>query len=149
MKPSSLGKPIKVWYKALPLAPKILWPILEVRFSLDGKSLPQAILSLVDSGASISILRPDVAEILGFAQKQLGVPQRGTSVSGVYRSWKIPKPIEVNIYGHMFSFHFEVIDNPGLVWPCILGGDSIFQVSRIDFLKFKGYFELKFRQDLY
>lgn len=35
-----------------------------------------------------------------------------------------------------------------LIWPCILGEDSIFQVSKLDFQKFKGYFEIRFRQDI-
>jgi len=43
---------------------------------------------------------------------------------------------------------FEVIDNNDLIWPCILGEDSIFEISKLDFSKFKGYFEIKFRKDL-
>lgn len=55
----------------------------------------------------------------------------------------------VNIYGHNFSFAFEVTDNSNLVWPCILGEDSIFQVAKIDFQKYKGFFEIRFRRDLH
>ncbi len=44
--------------------------------------------------------------------------------------------------------HPEIIDNPNLIWPPILGEDTIFQVSRLDFQKFKGYLEIRFRQDI-
>ena len=149
MTQAQLQIPIKVWYKPLPLLPNIRWPILEVLLSSNNIVLPQPVLSLVDSGASMSILHTDLANIFGFTQSNLGRPITATSVSGSYKSWRIPKPIEVNIYGHSFSFTFEVTDNPNLVWPCILGEDSIFQVARIDFQKYKGFFEIRFRQDLH
>ncbi len=141
--------PIKIWYKPLPKLPQISWPIIDIKLSHKSISLPQAVLALVDSGANKSILHQDVADILGFDLKKLGLPAGGgTSVSGGYRSWNLPDPVDVYIYGFSVPVNFQVIDNPGLIWPCILGEDSIFQIARLDFRKFKGYFEMQFRQDL-
>lgn len=149
MKPIQLAMPIKIWYKPLPGFPETFWPIIDIKFTYQNKSLPQSILALVDSGASHSILHPEIAEALGFDQKKLEIPEyEGTSVSGLYKSWMLPDPLDVSIYDHLFSFKFSVIDNPNLIWPCILGEDSIFQVAKLDFQKFKGYFEINFRQDI-
>ncbi len=149
MKPIELATPIKVWYKALPKFPKIIWPIIDVGLAFKNKSLQQPVLSLVDSGANFSILHPEVAEILGFDLKKLGEPKLpGFSVSGLYKSWVLPEPIGVEIYGYNFNFRFSVIDNPNLIWGCILGEDSIFEVARLDFQKFKDHFEIRFRKDL-
>ena len=149
MTQAELQMPIKVWYKPLPKVSNIRWPILDILLSSDNIVLPQPVLSLVDSGASISILHTDLASVFGFTQSNLGRPTTATSVSGSFKSWRIPKPIGVNIYGHNFSFAFEITDNPNLVWPCILGEDSIFQVAKIDFQKYKGFFEIRFRQDIH
>ena len=144
-----LSSPIKIWYEAIPDTPRIRWPIVDLRMAYHGKELPQSTFGLVDSGASISILHLHIAEILGIDLVKLGRPEfTGQSVSGSYKSWVLPKPVRVNIYGYEFDFRFEVIDNPRLSWPCILGEDSIFQVARIDFQKFKGFFEVRFRQDI-
>lgn len=149
MKPIPLATPIKIWYKPLPKIIKLLWPIIDIGLSTSVKSLPQPVLALVDSGSSHSILHMEIAEFLGFDLKKLGPPQPGgISVSGVHKTWVLPQPINVNIYGFSFSFNFSVVDNPNLIWPCILGEDSIFQVARLDFQKFKGYFEIRFRQDI-
>lgn len=149
MKPIELASPIKVWYKPLPKLPKIPWPIIDINLSYNNRALPQSVLSLVDSGANFSTLHMEVAEALGFNLKKLGEPKPGgTSVSGFYKSWILPEPINVDIYGFSFSFRFLVIDNQSLIWPCILGGNSIFEVARLDFQKFKGYFEIRFRQDI-
>ena len=148
MKPIPLASPIKVWYRALPKFPKILWPIVEIKLSRQKNSLPQPVFSLVDSGANFSILHPEIAEALGINLKKLGPPRPGgTSVSGYYKSWILPETIDGDIYGNSFRFHFMVIDNPNLIWPCILGEDSIFHVARLDFQKYKGYFEIRLRQD--
>lgn len=149
MKPIQLATPIKIWYKPLPKFPKILWPIIDIRLSYGDKTLPQPILAPIDSGANHSVLHPEVAEALGFNKKKLGEAKYpGASVSGSFEFWVLPDEMDVNIYGHEFGFKFEVIDNPNLIWPCILGEDSIFQVARLDFQKFKGYLEIRFRQDI-
>lgn len=149
MKPIQLAIPIKIWYKPLPKLPKISWPIIDIELSHKSKSLPQSVLSLVDSGANFSILHSEIADALGFDLKKLGEPRPGgTSVSGFYKCWVLPEPVNVDIYGNSFSFKFTVIDNPYLIWPCILGENSIFEVAKIDFQKFKGYFEVRFRQDI-
>lgn len=149
MKSISLTSAIKVWYKPLPRFPKIPWPIIDIKLFYKNKSLPQSVLSLVDSGANFSILHMQVAEALGFDFKKLGKPTLGgTSVSGFYKFWVLPELINVDIYGYSFCFKFSVIDNPDLIWPCILGENSIFGVARLDFQKFKGFFEVRFRQDI-
>lgn len=145
MKQIPLATPIKVKYKILPGYPKVFWPILDLQLSYKGNNFPYKILALVDSGASISILRPEIAEILGFNLSQ-GKKSKGMGVSGPYESMELPEPIETDIWGHKFSFKFQAIKD--VIWPCILGEDSIFEVARIDFQKFKGHFELRFRQDI-
>lgn len=148
MKPIPLSSSIKIFYKALPRS-QVLWPILDIGLSYKNKTFPQKILSLVDSGASVSILHPQLADYLGFDLKKLGPPKAGgLSVSGNYKSWALPNSINVDIHGYTFSFNFTVIDNPNLIWACILGEDSIFSVAKIDFQKFKKFFEIRFRQDL-
>lgn len=140
---------IKIWYKALPVIPQIIWPIIDIDLSYKSQKLPQPILSLIDSGANTSILHPEIAQRLGFSSHNLGKPSLpGLSVSGAYRSWLLPENINVEIYGFSFSFRFQVIDNPDLIWPCILGENSIFQMARLDFQKYKGFFEISFRKDI-
>lgn len=149
MKPVKLAPPIKIWYKPLPKLPKIFWPIIDIRLSHHNKSLPQPVLSLVDSGANLSILHLEVAEALGFDFKKLGAPRPGgISVSGSHKFWILPEPVSVDIFGYPFSFNFSVINNPSLIWPCILGENSIFEVAKLDFRKFNDYFEISFRQDI-
>lgn len=150
MKNNPLQTPIKVWYETFPQSSKVLWPIIEIKLSHEKISLPQPVKSLVDSGANRSILHPMVAEALGFNLKKLGPAKPGgISVSGGYKSWELSDLIEVNIYGYPFKINFTVIDNPDLIWPCILGEDSIFQFAKLDFQRFKGYFEIRFRSDIH
>ena len=149
MKPIPLASPIKIWYKPLPKLPNIFWPMVNIKLSYKEKNLPQPVFSLIDSGASFSILHLEVAEALGFNINKLGPSlPGGLSVSGSYKSWFLPEMVNVDIYGYSFSFKFCVIDNPGLIWPCILGENSIFEVAKIDFQKFKESFEIRFRQDI-
>ena len=144
-----LQTPIKVKYRVHPNILKITWPIIEVKLSRRTISLPQSLYALIDSGANSSILHPVVAEVLGFNLKSLGTAQKGLSASGKYKSWTLPELIDVDIYGYVFKINFVVIDNQNLIWPCILGEDSIFEIARLDFQKFKGYFEIRFRTDIH
>lgn len=138
------GQPIKIYYQRLPGVPVAKWPIVEVKFS----HLPQPILALIDSGASNSILHPEIADALGYPKSKLGDPQfQGKSASGDYKSWQLPR-LNIEIYNYPIGIKFEVIDNNDLIWPCILGEDSIFEIAKLDFSKFKGYFEIQFRKDL-
>ncbi|MBI2613902.1 MAG: retropepsin-like domain-containing protein [Candidatus Levybacteria bacterium] len=147
MKQNQFQTPIKIWYDILPGGPGVKWPILKVKLKHSETSLPQPLIALVDSGANKSILHPLVAEALGFNLEKLGASDKGISVSGEYKSWQLPA-IDINIYGYDFNLPFTVIDNERLIWPCILGEDSIFNFARLDFQKFKGYFELRFRKDI-
>ncbi len=147
MKQNPFQAPIKIWYKILPGRGIVKWPIIDIKLRNQRISMPQPLFSLVDSGANQSILHPFVAEALGFNLEKLGNPQKGLSASGEYKSWTLP-PIAMDIYGYNFNLKFTVIDNKKLIWPCILGENSIFQFARLDFCKFKGYFELRFRSDI-
>ncbi len=145
----NLQTPIKVRYRTHPLFPKDLWPIVDIKLIHKGFSIPQTTFALVDSGANKSLLHIQIAELLGFDIKRLGKSEKGVSVSGTYESWELPNPITINIYGYEFNIKFTVINNPQLIWPCILGEDSIFQFARLDFLKFKGFLDLRFRTDVH
>lgn len=145
MTPATLAPPIKVRYQILPGYPKTLWPIIDLKLSYKEQQFPYRILALVDSGAGSSIIRPEIAKFFGFDLLK-GTRLKGQSVSGFYESIFLPDPINVDIWGHKFSFKFQVIKE--MTWPCILGEDSIFEVARLDFQKFKGSFEIRFRQDI-
>ena len=141
---------IKVWYSSLPESPKTFWPIIPIRLEHKSFSTTHPLNALVDSGASISVLHPFIAEASGFDFKKLGNQKtRGTSASGSYQSWILPEPVVVDIYGYSFRLRFTVIDNPKFMWPCILGEDSIFEFARLDFQKYKGFFEIRFRSDMH
>lgn len=134
---------IKIRYRKLPLSGKVLWPIIDIELP----SLPQSIFALIDSGASHSILHEDIADILGLTRSKNEL-KVGSSASGNYKYW-VSKPIDVGIYSHQFSFKFTVIvNNRNLIWPCILGHDSIFKVAKLEFRTFKGDFKIFFRTDI-
>lgn len=140
---------MKIWYEHLPEHPNSFWPILEIRLGSKDIRIPQTVFALVDSGSNTSILHPELAERLGFNLQKLGRPlDGGQSASGNYQSWILPEPIDTNICGSTFPIKFTVIKNSNLIWPCILGEDTIFQFARLDFYKYKGYFDLDFRKDL-
>lgn len=149
MSAPSTFPPIKIQYKPLPGSHAVKWPLVEVELSNKEIFLPQPLLALVDSGASSSILHIDVAEILGYTRENLQFIPGGTSVSGVYKSAFTPTDISIKIYGYAFRLRFNVIDNPQLAFGCILGEDSLFQWARLEFQRFKGFFEIKFRTDLH
>ena len=149
MQDSSTCPPIKVDYASLPRLPLTKWPLVEISLSTRDKSLPQSLFALVDSGANISIFHFEVAEFFGYTARNLQFKTRGKSVSGDYKSAIIEKNFSVELYGYNFLQKFTVVDNPHLLFPCILGEDSLFQWARLDFQKFKGFFEIKFRKDLH
>ncbi len=146
---SLLQAPIKIPYRTYPNSGNILWPIVELRLATRYSLLTQSVIALVDSGASISVLHPVIAETLGFNPRKTKASQEGISASGTYKSWLLPHAIEVDLYGYTFFRRFIIIDNASFLWPCILGEDSIFEVAGIDFRKFKGFFELHFRSDIH
>lgn len=135
---------IKIRYRKLPLSGSIFWPIIDIQLPV----LPQPILALVDSGASNSILHEDIAEVLNIKRKKSNRIYRGISASGEFRFWR-PKPIRVSIYNHNFPFNFTVpIDNRSLIWPCILGHNTLFRIAKLEFRTFNNYFKLFFRADI-
>ena len=140
---------IRIWYESLPGVTLTKWPLVEVSITYQDQSLPQPIVALVDSGASISILHIDVLDLLGIERKALQVTSGGISVSGNYRSALLPHNASVSLYGHTHLLRLTVIDNPNLAFPCILGEDSIFHWARLDFQQFNGFYEIKFRRDVH
>lgn len=141
--------PIKIKYEPLPRQPKIMWPLVRVHLSNRISSLPQPLISLIDSGSNISILHPIIADLLGYTKRNLTFQEGGRSVSGTYTSAVTPDIVKVSLYGFTFQHRFTIVNNAQLDFGCILGEDSIFQWARIDFQRFKGMIELKFRKDLH
>lgn len=135
---------IKVVYRKLPASGEVFWPIIDI--SLAG--FYQPIIALVDSGASHSILHEDVARTLDIKPKYGKQLLTGLSASGSYKYWET-EPVKVEIYGRKFSFNFKVInENKGLIWPCILGHDTLFKIAKLEFRTFKEYFKVFFRTDI-
>ena len=143
--------PIKIIYRKLPklLGQGIDWPLLDVGLKYKNIAIAPKMLALVDSGASDSILDPEVAKFLGFnlekIDKKIG---GGTSASGRYSYWTLPEPVELNIYERKFTVDFIVIDSPNQMWSCILGHNSIFRLSKILFNTHKKYFKIILRGDI-
>jgi len=142
--------PIKIFYRKLPklLGHGIDWPLIDIGLKHKSVSIDPKLLALVDSGASNSILDPEIAGYLGFDLTKLPKRSGGTSASGGYSYWALPDPISVNIYGRTYTSNFVVIDSPNQMWSCILGHDSIFRLSKILFNTPKKYFEVSLRSDI-
>jgi len=142
--------PIKIYYRKLPslLGNGIDWPLIDIGLGHKGASVSPKLLALVDSGASSSVLDPEIAEYLGFDLSKLPKQTGGTSASGSYSFWILPEPVSLNIYGEVYTVNFTVIDAPNQMWGCILGHDSIFRLSKILFNTPKKYMEIHFRSDI-
>lgn len=142
--------PIKIHYRKLPrlLGHGIDWPLLDIGLKHDEVFIAPKLLALVDSGASNSILEPEVAKYLGFDLSKLPKQSGGTSASGGYSYWVLPDPVTVNIYGRTYVSNFIVIDSPNQMWSCILGHDSIFRLSKVLFNTHKKYFQVILRSDI-
>lgn len=140
-------RPIATRYRKLTVSSSP-FPVLDINIKSGNKKLPGKISALVDSGSNGSILRSDVAKYLGFKFNARKAISGGLSASGTYKFFPILKYLETEIYGKKFNFKFSVIDNPKLVWPCILGHDTIFRVAKINFLSFDQHFDISFRLDL-
>ena len=150
VKRSLYESPIKIWYRKLPqlLGAGVDWPLLDIGLTYNGMSIAPKMLALADSGASNSILDPEIAKYLGFDLNKIPKIRGGTSASGSYSYWMLPNPIEINIYGRTYTSNFQVIDAPNQMWSCILGHDSIFRLSKVMFNTHKKYFEISLRSDI-
>ena len=142
--------PIKISYRKLPklFGGGIDWPLIDIGLEHGKISIAPKLLALVDSGASNSILDPEIAKYLGFNLGKLPKQVGGNSASGSYSYWRLPTPVTINIYGRTFTSDFNVIDAPNQIWSCILGHDSIFKLSKITFNTPKKYFEVCLRCDI-
>ncbi|KKT33081.1 hypothetical protein A2394_00980 [Candidatus Woesebacteria bacterium RIFOXYB1_FULL_42_36] len=142
--------PIKIPYRKLPqlLGKGIDWPLIDIGLKYKTKTIAPKMLALVDSGASDSILDPQIAKYLGFDLDKLPKIPGGTSASGKYFYRILPEPVEMEIYGRKFTGSFIVIDSPDQMWSCILGHNSIFRLSKITFNTHKKYFEVGLRCDI-
>lgn len=145
MSPISFASPIKVYYGSLPGSNYPLWPIVDIRLSHGEKIVPWTVSALVDSGASGSVIKPGLAKILGFdLDKEKTI--RGEGVSGGYVGNELKESINVDIYGYKYSFKFGTV--PNMIWECILGEDTLFQIAKLDFQRFRNFFEIRFREDV-
>lgn len=140
--------PVKIPYATLPGINSELWPIVQIELATARSTrFLNPLPALVDSGANASVLHPDVADALGFDRQQADIGE-GMSAGGRYTSWTVPDLIDIKLYNYTFRRRFVVIDTPDFPWPCLLGQDSLFEVARIDFYRFRNYFELRFRSDI-
>jgi len=130
---------VKNYYRTFP-PEKTPWPILDITF-LD--FMPnQKIPCLVDSGASHSILHPDFVSALNINTRNFE-QREGSGVGSAFEYWDVTTLFNVVIDGYEFKFSFHVAKNP-ILWPCILGENTIFSNARIDFQKYKGFFEIRY-----
>ena len=142
-----LSKALTIRYQPLPLS-NFKWPLVEIGLMTKHRRLSQPTFGLVDSGASNSLLHPEVAVQLGFELNKIQRQSGGNSASGRYNFWILPKPVEVSLYGNRFLFPFQVIDSKEQMWPCVLGHDSIFKNAKVSFQTFTSRFEIAFRTDI-
>ena len=71
----------------------------------------------------------------------------GKGVGGPYNYWQLPA-IDFSIEDHEYMAPFQVLANPNLQWPCILGEDTIFKIAEVSFRYFEKSFDLSFRADI-
>lgn len=141
---------IKIFYRKLPqlLGAGVDWPLVDIGLTHNKITIAPKMLALADSGASNSIIDPEIAKYLGFDLDKIPKIQGGTSASGSYSFWILPEPVDINIYGRTYSSTFQVIDAPNQMWSCILGHDSLFKLSKVMFNTHKKYFEISLRADI-
>ncbi len=117
-------------------------PLLLISF----KGIPLPVQALVDSGATNSLLNIDIANRLrlkiDYSKKTVG-----TGVGGGFE-YVTAAPFGVGIMGQKYEIQFNIPLDENLVWPCILGHDSIFKFSKIIFKTYKKEFDIFFRADI-
>ena len=139
---------IKIKYENLAGDESVYWPIVRVHLWSNTFSFPQNLIALVDSGASHSIIRQDIAQVLGFPVQKLKFDSTGNSVNGTYKSATLSERVGIDLYGYKREHKFTVIDYSSLIFPIILGEDSLFKWTTLNFNRSKLYFEMRFRTDI-
>lgn len=135
--------PVKFMYRKLPGFSGSWWPIINLKLG----GLPHDFYALIDSGASHSVLHEEIANIVG-AKKSSKKESEGLSASGKYKSYET-KPIKVSLLDRKYQFSFTVIKNSkGLMWPCILGHDTLFKIAKLEFQSFDGFYRIWLRNDI-
>jgi len=134
---------VKLNYKPAPFVtgPSVKWPLVEVSFGDSTKGFT----SLIDSGASNSLLNADIAKLykVDFDKDKIF---NGSGVSGSFKFWQA-KDVSVEILGHKFLFDFIIpTEDSAPAWPCILGHDTLFQVAKLEFISFKEQFKVFFKK---
>jgi len=129
----------------VPYSPTIFgvkMPILLVSF----EKLPQPVPALVDSGATNSMLHKRIASNLklkiDYSNKKVG-----TGAGGGFE-YVSSKPVEVELLEQKFDIRFDVPLDENFAWPCILGHNSIFKFSKIQFKTYKSEFDIFIRADI-
>ncbi len=114
-------------------------PLIEVKF----EKLPKPVWSLVDSGASMSIIHPKVASVAGI-KFDIQKPITGSGVGSSYRYF-MGTPIDITINHISRNLKFSVIANDDFMWGCILGHD-FFKEAKVIFKTYKKEFDIFFRK---
>ena len=135
--------PVKKYYRSLP-PDKTPWPLLDIVFPDHNHNRNLKFPSLIDSGASHSILHPDVAPFLNINLDEFPLKD-GTGVGGGFKYWDVNTLFNIEIDGYPFKFKFHV-SVASIPWSCILGENTIFSEARIDFQRYKGIFKIQYVQ---
>ena len=117
-------------------------PILLVSFA----NFPQSVQALVDSGATNSMLHIKLASNLKL-KIDYSSKKEGTGAGGSFE-YVSCEPIEVELLEQKFDIRFDIPLDENFAWPCILGHDSIFKFSKIQFKTYKKEFGIFFRADI-
>lgn len=132
--------PVNIKYSPTIFGSKM--PVALVSF----KSIPQPLQGLVDSGSNCTLIHYGWALKAGIKIDESKKLKGGTVGSGYdyYQS----EPIEVEIAGQMYNIKFNVLLGDTLLWPCILGQDSIFRLAKVIFKGYREEFDIRFRKDI-
>jgi hypothetical protein len=110
------------------------------------KSIPQPLQGLVDSGATNTLIGYDWALQAGI-QIDKSKKLKGGAVGSGYDYYQ-SEPVEVEMAGQKYNVKFDVVLGDPLLWPCILGQDSIFRLAKVTFKRYKEEFCIQFRKDI-
>lgn len=117
-------------------------PILSVKF----REFPQPVQALVDSGATNSMLHPRVASALKL-KLDYSKKLKGTGAGGQFEYIE-SEPVETELLNQKYSIKFHIPMDDNFAWPCILGHNSIFRLSKIEFRTYKQEFCVSLRADI-
>ena len=134
---------MKFPYTSLPGLPSdTKRPLVPVKFIHKDKST-QPILCLVDSGADYSYLTMDIALFLEINLKKVK-PQKSFGINGSEFTC-FPSELEIEIGGHKLKIPVHFSSELTSAFPCILGQEGFFSLSKITFERSKWNLEIKLK----